>query len=130
MVKSSYDIDPVVLPEQPPQTWDGDEIRMGDTRMSITGGQTIKSVTIDADYDIKQSDYILFANADMPITVNMPNPAKDRQIWIKNLTVNTVTIEGGDYIQIDGGTQYLLSSQYDAVLLHYSGIEWSVMATK
>jgi hypothetical protein len=64
------------------------------------------------------------------ILINLPAPpvSAGRLLYIKKIdsSSNTVTIDQNSSETIDGGTQYLLYNQYEAVTLICDGTNWHV----
>ena len=89
--------------------------------------------TVDSSFtngEVISSDINLVDATAGNILINLPSPpvSAGRLLYIKKIdsSSNTVTIDQNSSETIDGGTQYLLYNQYEAVTLICDGTNWHV----
>jgi hypothetical protein len=89
--------------------------------------------TVDSSFsngEVISSDINLVDATAGNILINLPAPpvSAGRLLYIKKIdsSSNTVTIDQNSSETIDGGTQYLLYNQYEAVTLICDGTNWHV----
>ena len=80
---------------------------------------------VDADYTVRRNDrYII---ADGLLTVTIPDSDIGKVYTIKNVSVSTVTVDGGNS-NIDGVGTQTLTSQYESITIVKNATEWSIVA--
>ncbi len=87
---------------------------------------TLGSTTQTTTYNIAATDNVVLCNSTTAFTVSLPTAAvtTGKVFRVKNINTGicTVNVTGG--VGIDGGTTYLLSSQYQAANFAYDGAQY------
>lgn len=120
--------------------WDATNSRLGvgtatpNSTVSVNGSYTAKFVTVTANYTVLATDYTIIAKPSASnITITLPAAASStgRIYIIKRVSANrTVTIKGRTSEQIDGANNYVISSNYNSLMIQSDGTAWYIIANR
>lgn len=100
------------------------------TKINLSGvGTTITTVT-STPYSAAISDGTILVNVSSNATVNLPTAVGNsgQRLTIKNLTNNTVTLDGSSTQTIDGALTYVLTGIYEKVTIQSDGSNWHIVS--
>lgn len=97
------------------QPWDGSSLRLG-------------YINATSNYTIKQTDFFIDCTGGS-FTVSLPTAAaiSGKQFSIKNSGTGAITIDANGSETIDGMLNFILSTQYEAILVASDGANWKVI---
>ncbi len=94
---------------------------------------TVTGITnASSPYTVASTDYLISANSTSSvITINLPaTPTTGRTVKIKDVlgtsATNNITIQGNG-ANIDGSSSYVISDNYEAVMVTFTGTIWSIV---
>ncbi len=99
---------------------------------TITSGQvngsiaTVGLTTQTTTYNAAATDNIILCNSTTAFTVTLPTAAvtTGKPFTVKNINTGTCTVAVAGGVNIDGGTTYLLTTQYQAASFAYDGAQY------
>ena len=102
--------------------------KLRDFLVSAYGSGYVTAVT-GTPYSVGADDDVLLINVASASTVNLPAAASNqhRLLYIKNLTINTVTVDGNASETIDGQLTQVIKDQYTCMLMACDGSNWYIL---
>jgi|GEM_PF-4125577 len=94
---------------------------------AAAGGFNVVSVT--ADYTASDRDCVLADASGGAITVTLPSPSANAEVIVKKIdsSTNTVTVAPSGTETIDGASQQVLDTQYEAIHVISDGTDWYIV---
>lgn len=100
------------------------------TKINLSGvGTTITTVT-STPYSATISDGTILVNVSSAATINLPTAVGNsgQRLTVKNITNNTVTLDGSGTQTIDGALTHVLSGIYEKVTIQSDGSNWHIVS--
>lgn len=102
------------------------------TSLQINGSLSAKTITATSNYKMKATDFAVFANGKIKVTLPPAKTALGMIVFVKNVSVDKVTIEAfknsKETDTVEGAASKVLKKQYDSLTLLSNGSnEWLVL---